>query len=84
MCTNTSLVDGSKLITFPSVKQGLLMMLNAETYLCRRFMSEADGQGKGSIWQAVCGDGLSQKILNYHCLEVRRGFAVSRDEGYHA
>ena len=46
-------------------------------------MSEADGQGEGSIWQTVCGDELSEKILNYHRLEVRRGFAVSRDEGYH-
>ena len=84
VCTNTSLVDGSTLITFPSVKQGLLMTLDAETYLCRNFMCEAYSQGKGSIRQAVCGDGLSQKILNYHRLKVGRGFAVSKDEGYHA
>ena len=48
VCTNTSLVDGSTLITFPSVKQGLLRTLDAETYLCRnlcvRHIVKARGQ----------------------------------------
>ena len=63
VCTNTSLVDGSTLITFPSVKQGLLRTLDAETYLCRNLCVRHIVKARGQFGRQFVGTDWARRSL---------------------